>query len=198
MGWGRFCDFFLWLVGGRSASRGAGRVAFQSVVHGGLTLTVSAGSLGGMSAPAGLAAQEVEQFGPLAIAEAGERLRVGDAAAGQDPAGLDRADLRQRQEQVAYPRRPRALGRAREDLRQLDLACRQLPLQLRARRADLVRLLEGTQALFPRSARNARSCLSAGHAAILGAARAAGQRASRPCQDPVPPANQQSNRRSER
>jgi hypothetical protein len=58
-----------------------------------------------------------------------------------------------------------------EDLRQLDLARRQIPLQLRSRRADLVRLLEGTQALFARSARNAHSCLSAGHAAILGAAR---------------------------
>ena len=130
-------------------------------------MTVSARSLGGPSAPAGLVAEEVEQFGPLAIAQAGERLRVSDAAAGQDPAGLDRADLRQHQEQVAHPRRSGARGRVGEDLRQLDLARRQIPLQLRSRRADLVCMLEGTQALFPRSARNARSCLSAGHAAIL-------------------------------
>ena len=115
----------------------------------------------------GLAAEEVEQFGPLAIAQAGERLSVSDAAAGQDPAGLDRADLRQRQEQVAHPRRPCARGWAGEDLRQLDLAGCQILLQLRSRRADLVRLLKGTQALFPRSARNARSCLAARHAAIL-------------------------------
>jgi len=54
-----------------------------------------------------------------------------------------------------------------EDLRQLDLAGCQILLQLRSRRADLVRLLKGTQALFPRSARNARSCLAARHAAIL-------------------------------
>ena len=133
-------------------------------------MTVSARGLGGPSAAAGLAAEEVEQFGPLALAQAGERLRVSDAAAGQDLAGLDRADLRQHQEQVAHPRRPRARGRLGEDLRQLDLARRQLPLQLRSRRADFVRLLEGTQALFPRSARNARSCLAARHAAILGAA----------------------------
>ena len=66
-----------------------------------MAMTLSARSLGGPSPPTGLAAEEVEQFGPLAIAQAGERLRVGDAAAGQDPAGLDRADLRQHQEQVA-------------------------------------------------------------------------------------------------
>jgi len=32
-----------------------------------------------------------------------ERLRVSDAAVGEDPAGLDRADLRERQEGIPHP-----------------------------------------------------------------------------------------------
>lgn len=52
----------------------------------------------------------VDQFGPLAIGQAGERLRVRDAALGEDPAGFDRADPRQHQEEIAHPRCPHARG----------------------------------------------------------------------------------------
>ena len=41
-----------------------------------------------------LLVEAVEQFGPLALGQAAERLRVSDAAVGEDPAGFDRADLR--------------------------------------------------------------------------------------------------------
>jgi hypothetical protein len=41
-----------------------------------------------------VAAEAVQQFGALAIGQAAERLRVSDAAVGEDPAGFDRADLR--------------------------------------------------------------------------------------------------------
>jgi len=35
-----------------------------------------------------VAAEAVQQFGALAIGQAAERLRVSDAAVGEDPAGL--------------------------------------------------------------------------------------------------------------
>jgi len=60
-----------------------------------------------------------EQFGSLAIGQAGQRFRVSDPTLGQDPASLDRADLRE-QEEIAHPRRPHIRGRLGEDLRQLD------------------------------------------------------------------------------
>jgi len=67
------------------------------------------------------AAEAAQQFGALALGQAAERLRVSDTAVGEDPAGLDRADLRERQENVAHSRRPHALGRLGDDLREFDL-----------------------------------------------------------------------------
>ena len=99
---------------------------------------------------------EVDQFGSLASGQARERLRVRDAAAGQDPAGFDRADPREHREQIAHPRRPHARGRFSEDRRQLERAGRELLLQLRSRRPDRVCLLQRMQALRTRLARNVR------------------------------------------
>src|SRR5439155_13974472 len=48
----------------------------------------------------GSAAEEVDQCSPLAIAQATERLRVGDAALSEHAPGLDRTNLRQEQEQI--------------------------------------------------------------------------------------------------
>src|SRR5712691_8483467 len=74
-----------------------------------------------------VAAEAVQQFGALALAQTAERLRVSDAAIGKDPAGFDRADLRERQEDVAHSRRPHALGRPGEDLRRFDLSRGEIP-----------------------------------------------------------------------
>ena len=46
---------------------------------------------------------EAEQFGSLAIGQVGQGFRVSDPTLGQDPAGLDRADLRERQEGIPHP-----------------------------------------------------------------------------------------------
>jgi hypothetical protein len=54
---------------------------------------------------------------------------------------------------VAHPRRPHRRGRLGEDLRQLDRAGREVFLQLRSRRPDLVCMLQGTRVLFTRSTR---------------------------------------------
>jgi len=136
-----------------------------------------------------------EQFGSLAIGQAGQRFRVSDPTLGQDPASLDRADLREHQEEIAHPRRPHIRGRLGEDLRQLDRAGREVFLQLRSRRPDLVCMLQGTQVLFTRSTRNARSSLPVCHAAdsksrASGAARHA-RRGDLRCYEAVDPGSKE-------
>ena len=138
-----------------------------------------------------------EQFGSLAIGQAGQRFRVSDPTLGQDPASLDRADLREHQEEIAHPRRPHIRGRLGEDLRQLDRAGREVFLQLRSRRPDLVCMLQGTQVLFTRSTRNrnARSSLAVCHAAdsksrTSGAARHA-RRGDLRCYEAVDPGSKE-------
>src|SRR5712691_645614 len=120
-----------------------------------------------------VAAEAVEQFGALPLGQAAERLRVSDAAVGEDPAGLDRADLRKRQEDVTHSRRPHELGRPGEDLRQFDLPRRELLLQLRSRRPDFVGQPQRTQPLLTRSARSTRICLAGRHAGHFRAASVA-------------------------
>jgi hypothetical protein len=100
----------------------------------------------------------------LPIGQTAERLRVSDPTLGEDPAGSDRADLRHHQEDIADPRRPHTGGWVGEDLHQLDLSRSELLFQLRSRRPYLVRLLQRTQTLFARSARNARTGAALRHA----------------------------------
>ncbi len=111
----------------------------------------------GSTASGGSAAEEVDQLVPLPIGQTAERLRVSDPTLGEDAAGSDRADLRDRQEHLAHPRCPHTGGWVGEDLHQLDLSRGKLLFQLRSRRPYLVRLLQRTQTLFARSARNART-----------------------------------------
>jgi hypothetical protein len=111
----------------------------------------------GPTVSGGSAAEEVDQLASLSIGQTAERLRVSDPTSGEDAAGSDRADLRHRQEDIAQPRCPHTGGWVGEDLHQLDLSRRELLLQLRPRRPYLVRLLQRTQTLFARSARNART-----------------------------------------
>src|ERR1035437_29287 len=120
-------------------------------------------------------AEEVDQLAPLPLAQTGKRLRVSDPTVGKDASGLDRADLRQYQEDIAHSRCPHTRGWVGEDLHQLDLSRRELLLQLRSCRPNFVRLFQRTQPLLARSARNARTGAALCHAAILEPEQAAGQ-----------------------
>src|SRR6266566_2990622 len=103
----------------------------------------------------GSAAEASDQLVPLPSGQAAERLRVRDPGLGEDAAGSDRADLRQHQAEIAPPRRPHTGGWVGEDRHRLDLSRGELRLQPRSRRRYLVRLLQRTQTLVARSARNA-------------------------------------------
>jgi len=115
-------------------------------------------------ASGGSAAEEVDQLASLPIGQTAERLRVSDPILGEGPAGSDRADLRHHHQDIADPRRPHTGGWVGEDLHQLDLSRSELSFQLRSRRPYLVRLLQRTQTLFARSARNARTGAALRHA----------------------------------
>ena len=116
------------------------------------------------TASGGSAAEEVDQLASLPIGQTAERLRVSDPTLGEDPAGSDRADLRDHQEDLAHPRCPHTGGWVGEDLHQLDLSRGKLSFQLRSRRPYLVRLRQRTQTLLARSARNARTGAALRHA----------------------------------
>jgi hypothetical protein len=102
-------------------------------------------------------AEEVDQLAALPLGQTAKRLRVSDPTVGKDASGPDRADLRQHQEDIAHSRCPHTRGWVGEDLHQLDLSRRELLLQLRSCRPNFVCLLQRTQPLFARSARNART-----------------------------------------
>jgi hypothetical protein len=86
---------------------------------------------------------------------------------GKDASGFDWADLRQRQEEIAHGRCPQERGWVGEDLRQLDLSRRELLFQGRSRRPNVVGLIQRTQPLLVRSARNVRTGPALCHPAIL-------------------------------
>ena len=98
-----------------------------------------------------------DQLAPLPLDQTAKCLRVSDPTVGKDASGLDRADLRQHQEDIAHSRCPHTRGWVGEDLHQLDRSRGELLLQLRSRRPNFVRLLQRTQPLLARSARNART-----------------------------------------
>ena len=88
------------------------------------------------------AAEHLDQFSPLTVAEAADRLSVGDPAVGEHTIGPGRTDPGYDQEQLTYLRRLRAGWRVGDHLGKLDPAGGDLSLQLRTCDANLVRLRE--------------------------------------------------------
>jgi hypothetical protein len=79
------------------------------------------------------AAEQLDQFSPLTVAEAADRLGVGDPAAGKRTIGPGGTDPRYDQQQLTHFRRKRAGRRVGDHPRQLDPAGGDSSLQPRAR-----------------------------------------------------------------
>jgi hypothetical protein len=73
-------------------------------------------------------AEQLAEFGALAVAEAGEGFGGGDAAVGECAVGLGGADSRYDQQQFAYLRAGGVGWRVGQDLCQLELAAREFSL----------------------------------------------------------------------
>jgi hypothetical protein len=106
------------------------------------------------------AGKQLDQFRSLSVAEAADRLRVGDPTAGERTIGPGGTDPRDDQEQLPHLRRLHAGRRVGDHPRQLDAASGDSSLQLRACDANLVRLHERAQALLGRPS---KGCGCAAH-----------------------------------
>lgn len=109
--------------------------------------------------------QQLDQRGPLAIAEAGNCLAVGDPALGKRPLDPGGPDPRDGQEQVAQLRRPRARRRIAEHARELNPAGGEILLQACACEAHLVCLGERAYPLLGRARRGACCAATGSHRA---------------------------------
>jgi hypothetical protein len=94
-------------------------------------------------------AVQLDQFSPLPVAEAGDRLGVGDPAAGEQTIGPGGTDPQYDQQQLTHLRRLRAGRRLGDHPRQLDPPSRDLSLRPRACDANLVRLRERSPTAAP-------------------------------------------------
>jgi hypothetical protein len=99
-------------------------------------------------------AEKVDQFGPLAVAEAGDRLCFGDPAVSKRTLGPRRADPRYSEKQLFHLRPLRRRGRDREHLGKFDRARGKLSLQLRTRETNLVCPRKRSLALLARARRD--------------------------------------------
>ena len=102
-----------------------------------------------------LVLEQVDQFGSLAVAEAGDCFRVGDAAMHERAVGAGGADAMHSDKQLDHTGGARACGRVGEDACQLDHAGGEVALELCARAAHFVRLRERAQPLLGRAGRRA-------------------------------------------
>jgi hypothetical protein len=100
--------------------------------------------------PTALSGRAVDQFGPLTVAEAADRLGVGDPAAGEHAIGPGGTDPRHDQKQLTHLRRLHAARRVGDQPDQLDPARGDFPLQPRPFDAHLVRLRQRAQPLLGR------------------------------------------------
>ncbi len=98
-----------------------------------------------------LVLEQVDQFGSLPVAEAGDCLRVGDAAMHERAVGAGGAGAMHSDKQLDHTGGARACGRVGEDACQLDHAGGEVALELRARAAHFVRLRERAQPLLGRA-----------------------------------------------
>ncbi len=117
------------------------------------------------------AAEQLDQFAPLTVGEAGERLCGRDPAAGEQTIGPGRTDPRDGQQQLPHLRRLRTSRRVGDHPRQLEAARGDPSLQLGALDANLVRLRERAQPLLARASKRCRSGAHNDTTPILRAAR---------------------------
>jgi hypothetical protein len=103
------------------------------------------------------AAEQRDQFGPLTVAQAADRLGVGDPAAGEHAIGPGGTDPRYDQQLLAHLRRLRAARRVGEHPCKRDPAGGDLSLQLRTCETNLVRPRERAQPLLGRPSRGWRA-----------------------------------------
>src|SRR4051794_9719050 len=89
-----------------------------------------------------LPAQQRDELGPLALGEAADRLRLRDAAGGEEAAGLHAAALRYREQEVEHLRRQHPLRRVGQQRRDGRGAGLQIALQLRPRDPNDIRALQ--------------------------------------------------------
>jgi hypothetical protein len=97
--------------------------------------------------------EQLDQCGSLAVAEAGDRLCVGDLAARQRSVDPARADLGKCEEKVAQHCVLGACGRVVEQACELDPSGGEFALQLGALATHLVRFRERLQSLLARARR---------------------------------------------
>ncbi len=142
------------------------RAAFPQLFHKGCG--TSAGRICARSASRARersAGEQLDQFSPLTVAEAGDRLRVGDPAAGEHAIGAKRTDPGHDQKQLAHLRRLHAARRLGDQLRRLDSAGRDSALQLRPGDTNLVRLRQRAQSLLGRPSKRCRGAAHNRHGA---------------------------------
>lgn len=101
-----------------------------------------------------LVAEKLDQFGPLAVAEADDRLCLGDPTVSERTVDPGRADPRYGQKQLAQLRRLRGRGWSRKHLGKFDRARGKLSLQLCACETNLVCPRERKQPLLARARRD--------------------------------------------
>lgn len=110
-------------------------------------------------------AEKVDQLSPLTVAEAGDRLCLGDPAVSKRTLGPRRADPRYSEKQLFHLRPLRRRGRDREQLGKVDRARGKLPLQLRTRDTNLVCPRKRSLALLARARRDAQRLTPTLHSA---------------------------------
>jgi hypothetical protein len=87
-----------------------------------------------------LAAEQLDEAGPLPLGEVTDGLGRADAGDGEQPAGFDGADLRHCDEQVEDLGAGEVVGRSGEDLLEADLAFTQILLEFGPQPANVVGL----------------------------------------------------------